>query len=139
MLRFIWAYLVYTWGGLHRYFGNKNRMVREHERAVHYFARAYAIDPTFRAARLQRAVLLYRELGQHVEAVHEFDAMLVDDPTYGPALLNRGILFQEIGRFREALADFEQYLQLADYNEYQAEANRFAAYLREIVNDLPHE
>ena len=137
MLRFIYAWLIYTWGGLHRYFGNKNNMVVEHERAVHYFARAYAIDPTFRAARLQRAILLSRELGRYVEAISEYDAMLADDETYGDALLNRGILLQEIGRYREALADFEQYLRLPDNDAYLAEAHRFVVYLREIVKDLP--
>ncbi|MCZ7674507.1 MAG: hypothetical protein M5U34_48965 [Chloroflexi bacterium] len=54
MLRFLWAYLVYTWGGLHRLFGNKNSMRSEHEAAVHYFSKAYEIDPTFQRVRLER-------------------------------------------------------------------------------------
>ncbi|KAA3659633.1 MAG: hypothetical protein DWQ04_21705 [Chloroflexi bacterium] len=137
MIRFLFAWLIYTWGGLHRYFGNKNRMVSEYEHAIRYFAKAYAVDPTFRAARLQRAILLYRELGRHEEAINEFNALLNDKPLYCSALLNRGITLQEMGRFQEALADFEQYLQLPDNNEYADEANRFAVHLREIVKDLP--
>jgi len=138
MLRFLYAWLIYTWGGLHRYFGNKNRMVSEYEHAIHYFARAYEIDPTFRAARLQRAILLYRELGQHEEAICEFNALLAEKPDYGLALINRGITLQENGRFQEALADFEHYLQLPDDDEYAVEAQRFTVHLREIVKDLPN-
>jgi tetratricopeptide (TPR) repeat protein len=137
MIKIIHAWLVYTWGGLHRYFGNANSLVREHERAAHYFAKAYEIDPTFRAARLQRAVLLCRELGRHEEAIREFDALLADDPSYGDALFNRGITLQEIGRFQQALVDLDHYLQLPDQNEYQSEANRLSTHLREIVKDLP--
>lgn len=135
MLRFIYAWLIYTWGGLHRYFGNKNSMVSEHERAVHYFARAYEIDPTFRAARLQRAVLLCRELGCRQEAITEFTALLADDPDYGLALLNRGLALQEIGRYPEALQDIEQYLALPEKDKFKEEAARIAGYLREIVAD----
>ncbi|MCA9923472.1 MAG: hypothetical protein KC421_13925 [Anaerolineales bacterium] len=135
MLRFIHAWLVYTWGGLHRYFGNKNNMVSEHERAIHYFAKAYQIDPTFRAARLQRAVLLYRELRRHQEAVAEFDALLDGDRTYAAALLNRGLALQEIGHYPEALADIEQYLKLPEKDDYREEVVRIAAFLREIVSE----
>lgn len=135
MFRFIWAWLLYTWGGLHRYFGNQNNMVTEHERAVHYFTRAYEVDPTFRAARLQRAVLLSRELHRHQDALDDFDALLGEDPRYGEALLNRGLTLQEIGRYHDALADIEAYLQLPERDQYWAEAARIAVFLREITNE----
>ena len=137
MFKIIHAWLVYTWGGLHRYFGNANSMMREHELAAHYFARAYEIDPTFRSARLQRAVLLGRELGRHEEALNEFNDLLTNDPSYGEALLNRGITLQEIGRYHEALSDLEGYLQLPDNNDYDSEANRLVVHLRDILKDLP--
>jgi tetratricopeptide (TPR) repeat protein len=137
MIRFIKAWLVYTWGGLHRYFGNENSMSSEHERAVHYFARAYEIDPTFREARLQRAILLFRELGRSSEALAEFDALLADDPEYGRALFNRGLLLQDIGRYAEALTSLETYLQLPERGEYWTEANQITVLLREIANDSP--
>ena len=132
MFRFIVAWLVYTWGGLHRYFGNKNNMRSEHERAVHYFSRAYEIDPSFYQARLARAVLLWRELGRSNEALGDLNALLAADPTYGPALLNRAMVAQEHGRYRAALDDLEAYLNLPDV-EYHGEAGRMAALLREML------
>ncbi len=134
MLKFIWSWMLYTWGGLHRYFGNKNSLSREHDLAAHYFARAYGVDPTFREARLQRAVLLGRELGRTDEALAEFDALLADDGAYKSALLNRGLLLQDNGRFQAALADIEAYLQLPEPDSFQEEAVRIADLLREIID-----
>lgn len=135
MFRFIRAWLLYTWGGLHRYFGNQNSMASEHERAVYYFTRAYEVDPTFLGARRQRAILLSRELRRFQEALADFDALLAVDPADREALLNRGLTLQEIGRYREALNDIEAYLKLPDRDEYWAEAERIAGYLREIVSE----
>lgn len=134
MLRFLWAYLVYTWGGLHRYFGNKNSMRSEHEAAIRYFSKAYAIDPTFRRVRLERGILLFRELGRMAEARSDFDALLEEDPDYSPALFNRALLAQQNGRYPDALADLEAYLSLNDY-EYRQEAEMLAGLLREMLSD----
>lgn len=134
MFRFARAWLIYTWGGLHRYFGNQNNMRTEHEAAVRYFTRAYDIDPTFRRARLERGILLYRELQRLEEALVDFNALLDDDPTYGPALFNRAMLAQEVGRYQDALDDVEAYLRLPG-QEYRAEATRIATILRELVKD----
>jgi len=134
MFRFVRAWLIYTWGGLHRYFGNQNNMRSEHEAAVRYFTRAYNIDPTWRRARLERGILLYRELQRLDEALVDFDALLADDPTYGPALFNRAMLAQEAGRYQDALADLEAYLRLPG-EEYQAEATRIATFLRQLIEE----
>ena len=88
MLTTIWAYLVYTWGGLHRYFGNHSHIRSEHETAVYYFARAYAIAPDYEQARLARGVLLARELQRYDEALAEFNWLLARDAANGNALLN---------------------------------------------------
>ena len=134
MLRFVRAWLIYTWGGLHRYFGNQNKMRSEHEAAVRYFTRAYKIDPTWRQARLERGILLYRELQRLDEALVDFDALLADDPAYGPALFNRAMLAQEAGRYQDALDDLEAYLRLPG-EEYQAEATRIATFLRQLIEE----
>ena len=132
-MRFAWAWLLYTWGGLHRYFGIQNSMAREHERAVHYFGRAYEVDPTFRAARLHRGILLGRELGRIDEAIADFDALLDEDPTYYLALFNRGIMLMENGRFPQAHVDIEQYLKQANpQDENWSDANRIVRLLRDI-------
>ena len=133
MLRFIWAYLVYTWGGLHRYFGNINNLRSEHEAAVRYFNRAYEIDPTFRRVRLERATLLWRELTRFDEALAEFDGLLEEDAAYGPALFGRAMVLQEYGRYQEALTALDAYLALPDPEPYWDEARRTAALLRELL------
>ncbi len=131
-MRFVWAWFLYTWGGLHRYFGIQNSMAREFERAVHYFGRAYQVDPTFRAARLHRGILLGRELGRIDEAIADFDALLAEDPTYFLALFNRGIMWMENGRYPQALADMETYLtQAAPSDENWPDAQRIVRLVRE--------
>jgi len=133
MLRFIWAYLVYTWGGLHRYFGNINNLRSEHEAAVRYFNRAYEIDPTFRRVRVERATLLWRELARLDEALSDFDGLLAEDADYGPALFGRAMVLQEYGRYQEALTDLDTYLALPDPEPYWDEARRTATLLRELL------
>lgn len=136
MLRFFWAWLIYTWGGLHRYFGNKSNLRREHEAAVRYFTRAYNIDPSFRRVRLERGILLWRELARPEEALADFDALLAEDANYGPALLNRAMVAQNQGRYSVALADLEAFLALPEdeAGAYRREAARTAALLREMID-----
>ena len=133
MLSTVWAYLVYTWGGLHRYFGNHSHIRSEHETAVRYFARAYTIAPDYRQARLARGVLLARELGRYDEALAEFNWLLARDAANGEAILNRAMLYQQIGNFEAALADFEAYTARGGALEYMEEAERTAVILRELL------
>ena len=137
VLRTAWAWLVYTWGGLHRYFGNMNNMRSEHERAAHYFAHAYEIDPAFWQARQARAVLLWRELDQRVEAIREFDALLKEDPMRGVALFNRAMAVQGLmGRYQESLDNFEAFLQLPNQDEdYRKDAELMVASLRALLDE----
>lgn len=126
------------WGSLHRDFGNKSSYVPEHQAAVRRFTRAYQLDPGLRQARLDRGIILYRELGQTDEALADFDALLAEDPKFAPALLNRAMLAQESGRYADSLSDLEAYLALSQEDkEYWAIASRTADLLREIVSDLP--
>ncbi len=137
MWRIIWARILYMWGSLHRNFGNRSSFNREHQQAVRRFSQAYEMDPDLREARLDRGILLYRELGLLDEAKADFDALLDDDPAYGPALLNRAMLAQERGHYALALADLDAYLALPqEDDEYWPMASRTAAVLREIVADL---
>ena len=134
-MRFLWAWLLYTWGGLHRYFGIQNSIAGEFERAVHYFGRAYQVDPTFRAARLHRGILLGRELGRIDEAIADFDALLAEDPTYYLALFNRGMMWMENGRYPQALADMQTYLTQADpSDENWPDAERIVRLLQDLDN-----
>lgn len=144
MLRAVWAYVLYTWGGLHRLFGNANNLRREHERAVHYFSRAYSVNPKMDRALLARGVILWRELGRVDEALKDFDALVEADPADGEALLNRALAQQESGRYDEALADLNAYLQLPEKNAYYHDlALRLHGLLSETVagadEDSPDE
>jgi len=133
MLRFLWAYLVYTWGGLHRYFGNQNAIRSEHEAAVRYFSKAYEIDPSFLRVRLERGVLLFRELGRAEEALADFDALVDEDPIYAaPALFNRALVAQQDGRYQDALHDLQAYMALSP-REYQQEARHMMDVLRSLI------
>ena len=133
MLRFLWAYLVYTWGGLHRYFGNQNAMRSEHEAAVRYFTKAYEIDPTFLRVRLERGVLLFRELGRMDEALADFNALVEEDPIYAaPALFNRAMLAQQNGRYQDALHDLEAYVALSP-RDYLQETQHLMDALSSLV------
>ncbi len=132
--------MYYMWGSLHRNFGNQSSFSREHRSAVKRFSQAYKLDPNFREARLDRAIILYREMGQFEEARADLNALLADDPSYEPALLNRAMLAQEQGQYVEALADFDAYLALpAGDKEYKRLASRTAELLREMVLELVSE
>jgi tetratricopeptide (TPR) repeat protein len=126
------------WGSLHRNFGNRNNFEREHRSAIKRFTQAYETDPSLREARLDRGIILYRELGRFDEAMADFDALLAEDPSYGPALLNRAMAAQEQASYSQALADLETYLSLpAPDDEYRRLAERTAQLLREIVAEMP--
>lgn len=137
MYRTILARFYYMWGSLHRNFGNRTSFVREHRSAVERFTQAYQWDPNMRKARLDRGILLYREMGLLDEAMEDFDALLEEDADYRPALLNRAMVHQERGRYAQALSDLEAYLNLPmEDEEYWQIASRTADLLRDIVDEL---
>ena len=135
MLRFLWAYLVYTWGGLHRLFGNRSSIRSEHEAAVRYFTKAYEIDPTFQRVRLERGILLFRELGLYDEALADFNFLLAEESDYSNlALLNRALLHQQNAQFEEALTDIDAFLE-QNHDDYYAEAVRIRNVLHAVLSD----
>jgi len=140
MIKIFLARIYYMWGSLHRNFGNYRGLSREHHSAVKRFGQAYDLDPNLREAKLDRAIILYREMGQFDEAQTDLNALLANDPTYGPALLNRAMLFQQQGHYLGALADLDAYLELPDEDEeYRRLAIRTADLLRELIKELDSE
>lgn len=133
MWRTLKAYLFYTWGGLHRYFGNQNSMPGEHRRAVHYFSRALKANPEMHQARLARAVILCRELEEIDAALGDLDMLIARDPTDGAALFNRALAHQQAGRYEVALSDIERYLALDSPNDRYHET---AVYLESLLQEL---
>lgn len=130
-LRLVWSWAIYTWGGLHRYYGNQTHTRWHHEWAVRYFSLAYRIDPKFWQARLARAVLLWRELDRPEEALKDLNALLEEDPQNGDALFNRALIAQENGRFPTALQDLHTFLQEHPQHPYQEDAQRLVAALEQ--------
>lgn len=127
------AYLLYTWGGLHRYFGNANGVRQEYLRAIHYFDLACKADPTFHRALVAGAVIRYRELGESEQAIAALSDLLQAAPDHAEARFNRAMAYQGGGQYREALADFHAYLQQAGPGEaYYDEARRMIALLGEL-------
>lgn len=129
------AYLLYTWGGLHRYFGNQNNLLKEHRRAVHYFTRAYETNPAMQEALLARAILLGREMDQPEAAIADLEALLAEDPTYGPALFNRALVYQQLGEYALALADVDAYLLLPQSDSYRQSALSMRRLLAAVVEE----
>ena len=140
MLKIIVARILYMWGSLHRNFGNRSNFLREHRYAIRRFTQAYDMDPSLREARLDRGIILYREMGLLDEARADFDALLEEDPAYGPALFNRALIAQERGSYATALADLDAYLVLpVEDEEYYHMARRTAELLRQIVAEMEGE
>lgn len=135
MWQTIKAYLLYTWGGLHRYFGNQNNLLHEHERAVHYFTRAYETNPAMQQALLARAILLGREMDRPEAALADFETVLRADPACGPALFNRALVYQQLGRYALALADLNAYLRLPESDPYRPTAQELQRLLLELVDE----
>jgi tetratricopeptide (TPR) repeat protein len=116
MFRFVLARIFYMWGSLHRNFGNRSSFHREHQSAIRRFSQAYDMDPKLRNARLDRGILLYREMGQ------------LDD---------RAMVFQERGQYTDSLTDLEAYLQLSEQDpDYRRIAERTTKLLRQIVAEI---
>ena len=138
MFRFFLAYLIYYYGGMHRFMGNRFHLRTAHRRAVRFFSLAYQVDSSYRKARLDRGVLYWRELGKTKEALADFDALLQEDPAFAPALFNRAMAYQSCGRFPEAIRDLEQYLELADPTEddYYNTARRTLLLLRGLLERI---
>ena len=136
MLRYLWAYLVYIWGSTRRHIGIRHANQEEYQAAAKVYARAYRIDPRLKQARLERAILLWRELDQGEEAIAELDDMLADNPADGQARFNRALAYQQSGRYHAALADIEQYLQLTETDEgYWDAAMRLQVLLSDLVGE----
>lgn len=137
MLRFWLSYFIYLWGGTRRFIGSRNNVRGEFEAAVRSFALAYRIDPSFKRAQLDRAILLWRELGESKEALKLLDKLLHEEPTYTDALFNRANIYQELWYLQPAIDDLEKYLAYSSPKDvYWDMAVRNMANLRSTFDDL---
>lgn len=109
MWQFYVSYLIYYGGLIYRYVG-------AYQTAAFYFGQAYKIDPSFTRARLDQAILLWRELAQYNQAL-EYLTLLANQPEQEHLLpdiwLNRAMIYQAQGQFPAAMADLQQFMALA--------------------------
>lgn len=132
-MRFLLAWLVYYWGGVHRYFAISNNMTGEFKRAAVCFTKALEIKPDFRDARYALAGILGREMGQHEAAISHLNIILSKNPRDGDALLTRAQSRQDLGHIEGALADLEAYLALPGQSHHDLAA-RMAGFLQTAID-----
>lgn len=136
-IRFWVSYFVYLWGGTRRFIGTRNNSKREFEAAVRSFDLAARIDPSFTRAKLDQAVILWRELSQPKEALAILDKLIAKDQNTTAALFNRANIYQELWYLQPAIDDLERYLALSSPDDvYWEMAVRNMTHLRDTFDDL---
>jgi tetratricopeptide (TPR) repeat protein len=68
--------------------------------------------PEFAWGHFNLGYVLYRG-GEREQAIEHYSAALQCDGSFAKAVFNRGLAYKELGRFREALADFDRTAALA--------------------------
>lgn len=83
----------------------------QHERARHAYAEVLEKNPGHLEARrgLARTLL---QLERYGEALRHFDRVIAAAPDYGATYANRGILYDRMGEYRNALADYRRAMEL---------------------------
>jgi len=93
--------------------GSCYRGLKEYDAAIADYTAALSFGK-FNNKALNNRGLTYLDIGNLQLALNDFDAILKTDPNYPNALQNRANLFVrgEIGRFQDAIADYNRFLQL---------------------------
>lgn len=134
MVRSLLAHFIYLWGNTLRHIGIRFHHDASYRAAVRNLQKAYQLDSGLREARLNRAVLLWREMGESNQAIRELDVLLQQDPGDAPALFNRALAYQQVGRYRDSLDDILAYLSLPPGDlAYLQYARRLASELRALI------
>jgi hypothetical protein len=98
---------------------------RHFDKAIDYYRRALALDPTNPDVRTDDAAALH-ESGHDIDALAQLDTVLKERPDFHAALFDRGIVLQAIGRRADATADFRHYLKVVPHDDARAAAARTA-------------
>lgn len=84
---------------------------REYERALEYYARALEEDPDLVPA-LRGMTNSLVQLGRFDEALGVINQAIESEPLFGGHYATRGIIHDHMGRYEEAMADYEHALEL---------------------------
>ncbi len=98
---------------------------RHFDKAIDYYRRALALDPSNPDVRTDDAVALH-ESGHDIDALAQVDRVLKERPDFHSALFDRGIILQAIGRRADAAADFRRYLKVVHSDDPRAAEARTA-------------
>ncbi len=126
------ARLYHLRGMAHRHLGHLQGDVEEYRWAVVDFTQALRHDPGFVQARYDRALLLWRELGDGVSAEQDLTQVLELDPERVEAWFNRAHARRLRGDTEGAIADFERYLAEGDDPEWRGICQRQVRILRSM-------
>ena len=84
---------------------------REYERALEYYTNALAEDPDLVAA-LRGMTNSLVQLGRLDEALAVIDQAIEREPVFGGHYATRGIIYDHMGNYEKAMADYERSLEL---------------------------
>jgi tetratricopeptide (TPR) repeat protein len=136
MIREYITYLCYVWGSSHRHFANQIAYKPSYKHAIKWYSRTLNRNPDYREARLDRAILQWRELSNYEAAIADFDVLLNGDPFDAPARLNRGLVHERMGDYQKALRDLEAYVRLpVTEPEYWHYTQRLMKVLQGVVEE----
>lgn len=91
--------------------GSALTSLRRYTEAAAVFRQAIGLEPDNYVAHYNLGTVLLQGLMSASDAVVEFDEAIRLRPDYGPSYHNRANAFDELGRYREAIADFNSALR----------------------------
>jgi tetratricopeptide (TPR) repeat protein len=121
----------YFVGISYQYFGNAHSLRSEYEKAISAYSRAIAVDPTYARAYLNRGILYWREIDHPRRAILDLTIAHDLDPALAEAQFNRGIAHQQLREYKEAIRDFQAYLEEGDHPYWREYAESMIQELRE--------
>ena len=129
------ARAVYFKAMTHRYLGNAYGMDWHYDDAIDGLTQAIARDPAFAQAYLDRGILYWREKDHPRRAIHDLTTAYELDPTLIEARFNRGVAHQQLREYREAVAEYEAYLEEGTHPYWREYAESMLEELQEWISD----
>jgi hypothetical protein len=90
-----------------------------YDRAIPYYQRALALDPSNPDVRTDYATALH-ETGRDLDALKQVDEVLRERPKFPNAAYNRAVYLQAIGRQTDAKAAYQSFLKLVPASDPRA-------------------
>jgi len=103
------------------------------EKALADYTMAIQLDPSYKGAYANRAVLLYNT-GRPQAALEDFNILLSLDPEHSDGLIGRANTLSSLEKYEEAIPDYEAYLNIKQDDE-KAWLWRGIAYAKTGEND----